>query len=70
MRKPVFLPVIVGSGITVGNIENYWDLADAFIVGSWFKHHLFRKIFRNFFHSGQFILQVQNDFTKCVHGKN
>lgn len=32
------LPVIVGSGITVNNIENYWSLADAFIVGSWFKH--------------------------------
>lgn len=32
------LPVIVGSGITTGNIENYWNLADAFIVGSWLKH--------------------------------
>lgn len=31
------LPVIVGSGITAGNIENYWNLADAFIVGSWLK---------------------------------
>ena len=32
------LPVIIGSGITEKNIENYWNLADAFIVGSWFKH--------------------------------
>ena len=31
------LPVIIGSGITTGNIENYWDFADAFIVGSGFK---------------------------------
>lgn len=31
------LPVIIGSGITAMNIENYWNLADAFIVGSWFK---------------------------------
>lgn len=31
------LPVIIGSGITILNIENYWDFADAFIVGSWFK---------------------------------
>jgi len=31
------LPVIVGSGITTTNIENYWNLADAFIVGSWLK---------------------------------
>ena len=31
------LPVIIGSGIKLGNIENYWDFADGFIVGSWFK---------------------------------
>ena len=31
------LPIIIGSGITVDNIENYWDFADAFIVGSGFK---------------------------------
>ncbi|MDP2337258.1 MAG: BtpA/SgcQ family protein [Bacteroidota bacterium] len=36
-RQNTDLPVLVGSGITAGNIENYWDLADAFIVGSWFK---------------------------------
>lgn len=31
------LPVIIGSGITTSNIENYWNFADAFIVGSWLK---------------------------------
>jgi uncharacterized protein len=28
------LPVIIGSGITAANLEKYWPLADAFIVGS------------------------------------
>ncbi len=32
------LPILIGSGITVENIQNYWHFADAFIVGSWFKH--------------------------------
>ncbi len=31
------LPVIIGSGIDVNNISEYWNLADAFIVGSSFK---------------------------------
>jgi membrane complex biogenesis BtpA family protein len=31
------LPVLVGSGINFDNIENYLPLADAFIVGSYFK---------------------------------
>lgn len=31
------LPVLVGSGITAGNIRNYLPFADAFIVGSSFK---------------------------------
>ncbi len=31
------LPVIIGSGITLDNIGQYWNLADAFIIGSWFK---------------------------------
>ena len=37
-RQSTDLPILVGSGITVKNIENYWDFADAFIVGSWLKH--------------------------------
>lgn len=28
------LPKLIGSGITVDNIENYWDKTDGFIVGS------------------------------------
>ncbi len=32
------LPVIIGSGITTENLESYWNLADAFIVGSHFKY--------------------------------
>jgi len=31
------LPVIIGSGITADNITRYWKLADAFIIGSYFK---------------------------------
>lgn len=31
------LPLLVGSGITAGNIRDYLPLADAFIVGSFFK---------------------------------
>lgn len=32
------LPVLIGSGITKENIDKYWNYADAFIVGSHFKH--------------------------------
>lgn len=35
--KSVSLPLLVGSGITIHNIESYWALADAFIIGSHFK---------------------------------
>lgn len=31
------LPVLIGSGITIDNIESYFYIADAFIVGSHFK---------------------------------
>lgn len=31
------LPLIVGSGVTVDNLATYWDAADGFIVGSYFK---------------------------------
>jgi uncharacterized protein len=33
----VQLPVLIGSGITIENIENYWNYCDCFIVGSHFK---------------------------------
>lgn len=34
VKQAVEIPVIIGSGIDAGNIHEYWDLADAFIVGS------------------------------------
>lgn len=37
VRKATKLPVLVGSGITAQNINNYYDFADGFIVGSYFK---------------------------------
>lgn len=36
-KKHSSLPVLTGSGITADNLENYWQLADGFIVGSFFK---------------------------------
>lgn len=36
-RQTTTLPVIIGSGITTENISEYWDFADAFIIGSHFK---------------------------------
>jgi len=37
VRKAVQIPVMVGSGITLDNVEEYLAIADALIVGSWFK---------------------------------
>ena len=37
VKKVSKLPVIIGSGIDKSNIHEYWNLADAFIVGSSFK---------------------------------
>ncbi len=37
VKKVTRLPVIIGSGIDISNITDYWNLADAFIVGSYFK---------------------------------
>jgi len=34
VKAAVKVPVIIGSGIDVENIQEYWDFADAFIVGS------------------------------------
>jgi len=33
----VNIPVLIGSGITADNIEKYYPVADAFIIGSYFK---------------------------------
>ena len=36
-KESTTLPILIGSGITVENISEYWDLADGFIIGSHFK---------------------------------
>ncbi len=35
--KDINIPIIIGSGLTAENISSYWDLADGFVVGSYFK---------------------------------
>jgi uncharacterized protein len=37
VKEATNLPVIIGSGINLNNIEKYYDVGDAFIVGSYFK---------------------------------
>jgi len=37
LKDKVHTPVLIGSGITADNIEEYWDYASGFIVGSHFK---------------------------------
>lgn len=37
VRAAIELLVIIGSGITINNIEKYFNDADAFIIGSYFK---------------------------------
>jgi len=37
VRDAVNIPVLIGSGLTADNIEKYFPVADAFIIGSYFK---------------------------------
>ncbi len=37
VKKNSKLPIIIGSGVTAENINKYYNLADAFIIGSYFK---------------------------------
>jgi len=37
VKKSVKIPVMVGSGVTYENVEDYLDSADALIIGSYFK---------------------------------
>ncbi|MCK5686489.1 BtpA/SgcQ family protein [bacterium] len=37
VKKAVNLPVMIGSGVTIDNVECYLEVADALIVGSYFK---------------------------------
>jgi membrane complex biogenesis BtpA family protein len=39
VNKSVKVPVLIGSGIDLNNIKDYWDFADAFIIGSSFKRN-------------------------------
>ncbi len=43
VRKKTKLPILVGSGISTENIDQYFNYADAFIVGSHFKKDGFWK---------------------------
>jgi membrane complex biogenesis BtpA family protein len=43
VKENVSIPVLIGSGLTVENIENYFSFADGFIVGSHFKKDGFWK---------------------------
>jgi len=37
VKQAVEIPVLIGSGINVDNLNEFWDFADGFIVGSSFK---------------------------------
>lgn len=37
VKKSISIPVIIGSGIDTNNIHKFWEIADAFVVGSSFK---------------------------------
>ena len=37
VKEAINIPVLIGSGITIDNIKKYFQFADAFIVGSYFK---------------------------------
>lgn len=39
LKDSVSKPILIGSGITVDNISEYWTFANAFIVGSHFKEN-------------------------------
>jgi len=38
VKESVNLPVIIGSGADLYNVEEFWEIADAFIVGSSLKY--------------------------------
>jgi membrane complex biogenesis BtpA family protein len=39
VKTSVKVPVLIGSGIDLNNITDYWNFADAFIIGSSFKRN-------------------------------
>ena len=38
VKAAVDIPVLVGSGVTLENVGDYLEIADALIVGSYFKY--------------------------------
>lgn len=38
VKDAVNIPVLVGSGVTINNVEKYLGIADALIIGSYFKY--------------------------------
>lgn len=43
VKDNVNIPILIGSGLTIDNIENYFSFADGFIVGSHFKKDAYWK---------------------------
>ncbi|WP_282016267.1 BtpA/SgcQ family protein [Marinifilum flexuosum] len=43
LKDKVQIPVLIGSGITAENLEEYWNYASGFIIGSHFKENGFWK---------------------------
>ncbi|MCE1189863.1 MAG: BtpA/SgcQ family protein [Ignavibacteria bacterium] len=39
VKNKVSIPVLSGSGVTIDNIDKYFELCDAFIIGSYFKYN-------------------------------
>jgi len=64
VKNSVQIPVLVGSGITARNLEQYWKFADGFIVGSYFKEGGFWENEISLERVGKLMKQVQrlNDF--------
>lgn len=39
VKSAVSLPVMVGSGVNLQNVDRYLEVCDGLIIGSWFKEH-------------------------------
>lgn len=37
VKEKISIPILIGSGITLDNLKKYFEFADAFIIGSYFK---------------------------------
>ena len=59
VHKTCDLPILIGSGITLKNIDKYWYLADGFIIGSYFKKDGYWKNSLDKNRINEFILKVK-----------